>query len=100
MESISLHLSLIQNDGAVGRVPVEGAEELAEGGEHVAVRLELALSDDHSAIAEEAGLALLVQPLQEVLAVVGVLHGESEPRPARPARGKRRVYLRDSASTP
>lgn len=100
MEPIGLHLSLIQNDGAVGRVPVEGAEELAEGGEHVAVRLELALPDHHGAVAEEAGLALLVQPLQEVLAVVGVLHGEGEPRPACPGRGKRSIYLRDSASTP
>lgn len=77
LEPVSLDLRLIQDDVVVRGVPVEGPEVLAEGSQHISVRLELELADDHGAVAEEAGFALLVQPLQQVLAVMGVLHPAS-----------------------
>lgn len=74
MESIGFHLSLIQHNVVVRCVSVKGPEILAEGGKHIPVCFELEFPDDHGAVAEESGLSLLVQPLQQVLTVMGILH--------------------------
>lgn len=77
MESISFHLSLIQDNVAVRRISVKGPEILAEGGKHIPVCFELEFPDDHGTVAQESGLSLLVQPLQQVLTVMGILHFEN-----------------------
>lgn len=95
MESISFHLTLIQNNVTVRRVPVKGTEVLAEGGKHVPVCLELAFADDHRAVTKKAGFPLLVQPLQEVLAVMGILHFDNGQQPLCSDLGKKKknMYL-------
>lgn len=63
MESISFHLSLIQNNIIVGRISVKCTEVLAERGKHISVCFELEFPNNNSAVTKKAGFSLLVQSL-------------------------------------
>lgn len=100
MESISFHLSLIQNNIIVRCVSVKRPEVLAEGGKHISVCFELEFANNNSAVTQKAGFSLLVQSLQKVLTVMGTLHFDNEMRPLRPDLGKQNktkqsIYIQD-----